>query len=154
MVSTIWWSCPCVESSLVLLEEGVCYDQCVLLAELYQPLLCFILYSQAKFACYSRCFLTSYFSIPIPYNKKNIFQRCYSRRSYTFSQSCSISAYSALLVGAQTLITLILNGFPWKQTEILLSFLRLHPSTAFRALLLTLMATPFLLRDSYPQQQI
>ena len=24
-----------VESSLVLLEEGVCYDQCVLLAELY-----------------------------------------------------------------------------------------------------------------------
>ena len=32
--STIWW-CPCVESSLVLLEEGVCYDQCVLLAEVY-----------------------------------------------------------------------------------------------------------------------
>ena len=25
-------SCPCVESSLVLLEEGVCYDQCILLA--------------------------------------------------------------------------------------------------------------------------
>ena len=32
-VLTIWW-CPCVESSLVLLEEGVCYDQCVLLAKL------------------------------------------------------------------------------------------------------------------------
>ena len=31
LVLTIWW-CPCVESSLVLLEEGVCYDQCVLLA--------------------------------------------------------------------------------------------------------------------------
>ena len=30
---TIWW-CPCVESSLALLEDGVCYDQCVLLAEL------------------------------------------------------------------------------------------------------------------------
>ena len=28
LVLTIWW-CPCVESSLVLLEEGVCYDQCV-----------------------------------------------------------------------------------------------------------------------------
>ena len=28
-VLTIWWW-PCVESSLVLLEEGVCYDQCVL----------------------------------------------------------------------------------------------------------------------------
>ena len=33
-VLTIWW-CPCVECSLVLLEEGVCYDQCVLLAILY-----------------------------------------------------------------------------------------------------------------------
>ena len=29
-VLTIWW-CPCVESSFVLLEEGVCYDQCILL---------------------------------------------------------------------------------------------------------------------------
>ena len=29
------WCCPCVESSLVLLEEGVYYDQCVLLAKLY-----------------------------------------------------------------------------------------------------------------------
>ena len=33
-VLTIWW-CPCVESSLVLLEEGVCCDQCVLLAKLH-----------------------------------------------------------------------------------------------------------------------
>ena len=32
-VLTIWW-CPCVELSLVLLEEGVCYDQCDLLAKL------------------------------------------------------------------------------------------------------------------------
>ena len=32
-VLTIWW-CPCVESSLVLLEEGVCYDQWILLAKL------------------------------------------------------------------------------------------------------------------------
>ena len=28
------WRCLCVEASLVLLEEGVCYDQCVLLEEL------------------------------------------------------------------------------------------------------------------------
>ena len=28
-------------------------------------------------------------------------------------------------------ITVILNGLPWKRTEIILSFLRLHPSTAF-----------------------
>ena len=29
--------------------------------------------------------------------------------------------------------------------------LRLYPNTAFQTLLLTVMATPFLLRDSYPQ---
>ena len=72
LVLTIWW-CPCVESSLVLLEEGVCYDQCILLAKLYEPLPCFILYSKAKFACYFRYFLTSYFCIPVPYNEKDIF---------------------------------------------------------------------------------
>jgi len=37
----------------------------------------------------------------------------------------------------------ILNGLPWKQTEIILSFLRLHPSTVFWTLLLTMMATLF-----------
>ena len=67
-VLAIWWS-PCVESSIVLLVEGVCYDQCVLLVKLYYPFPCFILYSKAKFACYSRCFLTSYFCIPVPCNE-------------------------------------------------------------------------------------
>ena len=33
LVLTIWW-CPCVESSVVLLKEGICYDQCVLLGKL------------------------------------------------------------------------------------------------------------------------
>ena len=43
---TIWW-CPCVESSLVLLKEGVCYDQCILLAKLLVfALLCFVLRGQ------------------------------------------------------------------------------------------------------------
>ena len=32
-VLTVWWS-PRVESSLVLLEEGICYDQCILLEKL------------------------------------------------------------------------------------------------------------------------
>ena len=36
LVPTIWW-CPCVESSLVLLEEGICYDQCFLLAKCLCP---------------------------------------------------------------------------------------------------------------------
>ena len=32
-VLTIWWY-PCVEAFHVFLEEGICYDQCILLAEL------------------------------------------------------------------------------------------------------------------------
>ena len=59
-----------------LLEEGVCYDQCVLLAKLLLAFAGFILYSKAKFACYSRCFLTSYFCIPVPYNEKYLFIEC------------------------------------------------------------------------------
>ena len=33
---------------------------------------CFILHSKVKFACYFRCFLTSYFCIPVPYNEEDI----------------------------------------------------------------------------------
>ena len=36
----------------------------------------FISYSKAKFACYSRCFLTSYFCTPVPYNERDIFWGC------------------------------------------------------------------------------
>ena len=43
-----------------------------------------------------------------------------------------------------------IEWFALGMTEIILSFLRLHPSTAFRTLFLTMMATPFLLRDSCP----
>ena len=43
-----------------------------------------------------------------------------------------MSASSALLVGAWTWITVILNGLPWKGTEIILLILRLHPNTALQ----------------------
>ena len=49
---------------------------------------------------------------------------------------------------------MILNGLPWRQTEIILLFLRLHPSTAIWTLLLTMLATPFLLRDSCPRSEV
>ena len=71
-VMTIWW-CPCVEYSLVLLEEGFCYDQYSLFTKLCYPLPCFTLYSKTKFACYSRYFLTLYFCIPFPNNENYIF---------------------------------------------------------------------------------
>ena len=71
-VLTTWW-CPCGESSPVLLEDGICYEQCILLAKLCYSLPCFILYSKVKLASYSRYCLTSYFCIPVPYDEKGMF---------------------------------------------------------------------------------
>ena len=57
--------------------------ECLLwpVCSLGKALSCFTLYSKAKFACYSRCFLTSYFSIPVPYNEKGTFWGVSSKRS-------------------------------------------------------------------------
>ena len=49
-----------------------------------------------------------------------------SRRS---SRTSSTSASAASVVEAVTWINVKLNGLPWKQIEVILSLLRLHPST-------------------------
>ena len=70
-VLAIWW-CPCVESSLVLLEEGVCHDQCVLLSKLRYPWptsFC----TPRLICCYFRYILTPYIFIPVLYNENDIF---------------------------------------------------------------------------------
>ena len=59
-----------------VVRRGYLLDHCILLAKLCQPLLCFILYSKIKLACYSGYLLTSYFCIPVPYNEKDIFFGC------------------------------------------------------------------------------
>ena len=145
-VLTIWW-CPCLESSLVLLEEGVCYDQCVLLAKL---LACSALFCTPRpnLPVTQVISWLPTFAFQIPIMKRISFLGVSSRRSCRSSENCPPSASSALLVGAETWITVILNSLPWKWTEIILSFLRLHPITAFWTLLLTMMAIPFLLRNS------
>ena len=108
--------CLCAESSLLLLEEGVSYDQCVLLAKICQPLPCFLLYPMAKPACYSRYLLPYYFCILVSYDEKDnfIFFGVSFRRSCRSSQNHSIRASSTLVIGAQTCITVILNVLPWK----------------------------------------
>ena len=99
--------------------------------------------------------LTSNFCIPVPYDEKDIFFFFFLvlvlEGLVGLQRIIPSSASSALVVGAQTWITVMLNGLPWKWTEFILLFLRLHPRTAFQTLLLNMMATPFLLRDSHPQ---
>ena len=72
LVLTIWW-CPCVESSLVLLEIGVCYDQCVLLAKLLLAFAQLHFIFQGQTPLVLQVLLPSYFCIPVPYDKKDIF---------------------------------------------------------------------------------
>ena len=62
LVLAIWW-CPCVESSLCCWKKLFVMTSAFSWQNFCQPLPCFILYCKAKFACYSRCFLTSYFCI-------------------------------------------------------------------------------------------
>ena len=57
----------------MLLEEGVCYDQCILLAKLLLAfaLLHFVL--QIQLTCYSKHLLISYVCIPVPNMKGTSF---------------------------------------------------------------------------------
>ena len=58
-----------MDSCLLLLEEGVCYDQCVLLAKLSAfALLHFVFQGQSCL----RYLLTAYFCIPVPYDENDI----------------------------------------------------------------------------------
>ena len=56
---------------------------------------CFLLYSKAKFACYSRYLLTSYFCIPVPYDEKDIFFECqFLKVLYVFIEPFNFSFFS------------------------------------------------------------
>ena len=112
----------------MLLEEGVCYDQCAMSWQ-NSVNLCPALF------CTPRTILPV--TPGISYILIFGFQSIMMKRTYFFCvtsrRSCrsSNSASLALLVGAYTWITVILNGVLWKPTEMFLSFLRLHPSFAF-----------------------
>jgi len=65
-VLTIWW-CPCVVFSCVV-GRGCLLWPVWSLGKTLLAFALFVLYSKAKFACYSSYFLTSCFCIPVPYN--------------------------------------------------------------------------------------
>ena len=96
----------------------------------YQPLPCFILYSKAKLACYSRCFLNSYFCIPVPYNEKNIFFGVNSKGSCRSLQNCSTSASSVLALDKSMSLYKCPRQFRFK-SHISLIFLSKHSISFF-----------------------
>ena len=75
LVLAIWW-CPCVESSLGLLEEVFAMTSEFSWQNSISLCPASFCTLKATFAYYSRYFLTSYLCIPVPYNEKDIFLRC------------------------------------------------------------------------------
>ena len=80
---------------------------------------------------------------------EHLFLGVSSRRSSRSSYNWSTTASLALVVGAYTWITVMVNGLSWKWTEIILPLLRLHPSTVFQTLFLIMRATLFLIWKDY-----
>ena len=86
----------------MLLEEGVCYDQCIFVAKLLaSALLRFVL--QGRACLLLQVSLDFLLLHPVPHEEKDIFFfGVSSRRSCRSSQNHSTSASSALAVGAET----------------------------------------------------
>ena len=114
--------------------------------------------SKAKFACCSRCFLTSSFCIPVPYNEKDIYNEkegCQLQKVLQlFTEPFNFSFFSITSWG----IGLDYCDIEWFALETNRDHSVVFPIASkycisTTTLLLTMMATPFLLRDSCPQQQ-
>ena len=96
----------------------------------------------------TRYLLTSYFCNPVPYDEKDIFflalilegliglHRAFNFSFFGFSVWGIDSDYCDV------------KWFALETNQGTLSFLKLHPSTAFHTLFWTIRAVPFLLRDS------
>ena len=124
---------------------GICYDQCGLLAKLLLPfdLLRFVFQGQICLLLPVALDFLLLHSSPL---------ECRGHLFWVLVPECLVGLHRTVQVQLlQHYWSGHRLGLPWKQTEIILPFLRLHPSTAFQTLLLTMMATPFLLRDSCPQ---
>ena len=144
-VLTIWW-CPCVESSLVLLEEGVCYDQCVLLAKLCPASFCTPRPNLPVIPGVSWLLLLH--SSPLQW-KGHLFGVLFLEGLVGLHGTVQLQLLQRYRLGhRQTWITVILSGLPWKWTEVISLFFETAPSTTFQSLLFTLMATPFLAPSS------
>ena len=148
LVLTIWW-CPCVVFPHVVGRGCLLWPVCSL-AKLHQPLPCFILYSKAKFAWSSRCCLTSYFCIPVHYNENDVFFWVLVLKGLVgLHRTVQLQLLPHYWLGHRL-------GLPWYWTvclgnkqRSLCHFWDCIQVQHFR-LLLTMMATPFLLRNSCP----
>ena len=69
-------------------------------------------FAKARFACYSRCFLTSYFCIPVPSNEKDVFMGVLEDL-IGLHRTVQLQLLQRYWSG-QRLIIVMLRGLPWK----------------------------------------
>ena len=95
-----------------------------------------------------QCLLTSYFWIPVPYNEKDIFWGCQSYKVFQgFTEQFNFSFFSVTSQG----ISLDYRDIEWSALETNRDHSVIFETASkycIQTLLLTMMSTPFLLRDS------
>ena len=147
-VLTTWW-CPYAEFSLVLFEEGVCYDQGVLLAKLLAfALLHFVLQGQICLLLQVSLDFPLLHSSPLWW-KGHLFWVLVLEGLVGLHRTVQFQLLQHYWLGHRL-------GLLWYWMVCLGNrdhsvIFETAPRTAFQTLLLTMMATPFLLRDSCPQ---
>ena len=148
LVLTICW-CPYVETSLVgrgCLIYPVCsLGKTISLKKKKKKTLSLCpapFCTPRKICLLPQVSLTSYFCIPFPHNEKHIFFGYYFRRSCSFHQTIQLQLLQHYWLGhilGLLWYWMVCLGNGWVSS---CCFLRLHPSTAFQTLLLTVRATP------------
>ena len=124
------WCCPCVESSLVLLEEGVCYDQCILLKNSVSLCPASFCIPKPNLPVTPGVSWFPTFAFQSPIMKRTSFLGVSSKGLVGLHRTVQLQLLQHYWLGHR-LGLLWLNGLPWRRTEIILSFLRLHPSAEF-----------------------
>ena len=142
-VLTSWW-CPRVESSLVSLEEGVCCVQHVLLTKLFIfSFLHFVLQGQFCLLLEVSLDFLLWHSIP-PWWKGHLFWVLVLEGLVDLPRSGQHQLLQHWWLGNRLELLWCWMVCLGNESRLL----RLHPSTIFQTLLLTMRATLFLLRDS------
>ena len=149
LVLAIWW-CPRVESSLVLLEEGVCMTS--------------VFSWQNSVSLCPASFFTPRPNLSVTPGISWL--PTFAFQSPVIKRTSFLVLFLEGLVGLHRIVHLQflwhsgwgtdldycdIEWFALETNRDHSVVLRFHPSTAFWTLLLTMMATPFLLKDSCPQ---
>ena len=133
LILTIWL-CPCAESFLVLLEECLLWPVCSLdKTPIAFAVLHFVLQEQTCLLLQVSPDFLLLHSNPLWW-KGHLFLVLVLEELVDLQTEPVHFSFFSISRGAQTWITVMLNGLPSKQTEIILSFLTLHPRTAFQTL--------------------